>query len=132
MLQDYLEKINTLSRRKKPPNKMILTTLFDDEKYVVDDENQSITIGRNEANQIVMPDGRVSKLHCRIDYFHKKGFQVTDYSRNGTFVCNEEITNIIHMVDKSGMVQIPKGSIFLGIHPRSGFNSTKISFECVW
>jgi pSer/pThr/pTyr-binding forkhead associated (FHA) protein len=129
MLQDYLEKINSLSRKQKLPQKLIITSLFDDERYIVDEENTSITIGRNEANQIVMPDGRVSKLHCRLDFLAGKGFQITDYSRNGTFVCNEEVTNIVHMANKSGMIQIPKGNIFLGIHPRSGFNTTKLSFE---
>ena len=109
---------------------MTLVTLFDREQYIVDQGRRSITVGRNESNDIVIPDGRVSKLHCRIDYHEGKGFHITDYSRNGTFICNSELTNIIHLLNRTGWFQIPAGHIFLGIHPRSGFNSTKIEFTC--
>ena len=129
-VKSYLKKILPTSAQKKAPESMSLITSFDDEKYVVDGTRRSMTIGRNESNDIVIPDGRVSKLHCRIDYVEGKGFHVTDFSRNGTFICNPELTNIIHLANKSGWFQIPDGNIYLGIHPRSGFNSTKIRFTC--
>lgn len=126
----YLDKLWPSVIRRKAPVSMTLTTLFDSERYIVDQSRRSITIGRNESNDIVIPDGRVSKLHCRIDYEEGKGFHITDYSRNGTFICNAELTNIVHLARKSGWFQIPVGHLFLGIHPRSGFSSTKIEFNC--
>lgn len=128
--KNYLDKFRQKSVSRKAPASMILTTLFDNERYIVDQSRRSLTIGRNESNDIVIPDGRVSKLHCRIDYEEGKGFHITDYSRNGTFICNPELTNIIHLANKSGWFQILEGNLFLGIHPRSGFNSTKIEFSC--
>ena len=126
----YLDKFRRRSVHREAPVSMTLTTLFDNERYTVDQSRRSVTIGRNEFNDIVIPDGRVSKLHCRIDYEEGKGFNITDYSRNGTFICNTELTNIIHLTNKSGWFQIPAGHLFLGIHPRSGFNTTKIEFNC--
>ena len=130
-LKSYLDKLLPASIRHKAPVSMTLMTLFDSERYIVDESRRSITIGRNESNDIVIPDGRVSKLHCRIDYEEGKGFHITDYSRNGTFICNTELTNIVHLANKAGWFQIPAGHLFLGIHPRSGFNSTKIEFSCM-
>ena len=129
-LKACLEKLLPASMRHKAPVSMTLVTLFDSEKYIVDHSRRSITIGRNESNDIVIPDGRVSKLHCRIDYEEGKGFHITDYSRNGTFICNTALTNIIHLASQSGWFQIPTGHLYLGIHPRSGFNTTKIEFKC--
>lgn len=129
-LKSYLDKLRRKTASRRAPVTMTLVTLFDSERYIVDQSRCSITIGRNESNDIVIPDGRVSKIHCRIDYEEGKGFQITDYSRNGTFICNIELTNIIHLDNKSGWFQIPAGHLFLGIHPRSGFNSTKIEFNC--
>lgn len=126
----YLDKFLPATVRQKVPASMTFMTLFDREKYIVDKTKRSLTIGRIESNDIVIPDGRVSKLHCRIDYEEGKGFQITDYSRNGTFICNTELTNIIHLANKSGWFQIPAGHLYLGIHPRSGFNTTRIEFNC--
>jgi hypothetical protein len=130
-IKTYLNKFLPASLGQKAPVSMTLVTLFDREKYIVDQGKRSLTIGRNESNDIVIPDGRVSKLHCRIDYEEGKGFHITDYSRNGTFICNTELTNIVHLANKAGWFQIPAGHLFLGIHPRSGFNSTKIEFICM-
>ena len=129
-VKEYLKKFLPASDSIKAPESMTLVTRFDQEKYIIDISRRSVTIGRNETNDVVIPDGRVSKLHCRIDFEEGRGFNITDYSRNGTFICNPEKTNIIHLSKKTGWFQIPRGQIYLGIHPRSGINSTTMEFTC--
>ncbi|MBI3271651.1 MAG: SpoIIE family protein phosphatase [Planctomycetes bacterium] len=49
-------------------------------------QGQSLTLGRSDAANVVLPDGKVSRVHCKID-FDGQGCQVEDMdSRNGTFV----------------------------------------------
>lgn len=47
---------------------------------------QAVTIGRSDASNIILPDGKISRVHCRIA-FDGKTCRIDDMdSRNGTFV----------------------------------------------
>ena len=116
--------------RQKPFACINLVTLFDKERYTVDRGVPSITIGRNETNTIVIPDERISRLHCRIDYQEGIGLQITDYSKNGTWITDPELKSVIYLLNKSGWFQINQGYIFLGLPPAGGFNMTRIQFFC--
>ena len=49
------------------------------------DEGQ-ITIGRQSTNQISLPSGKVSKLHCVIEVYGESVIVLDQNSSNGTFV----------------------------------------------
>lgn len=54
---------------------------------------QWITIGRSDASNIILPDGKISRVHCKID-FDGKICKIEDMdSRNGTFVNAIRIKN---------------------------------------
>ncbi len=54
---------------------------------------QWITIGRSDASNIILPDGKISRVHCKID-FDGKLCKIEDMdSRNGTFVNSIRIKN---------------------------------------
>ncbi|MCH7696510.1 MAG: FHA domain-containing protein [Proteobacteria bacterium] len=127
-LQNYINGFKKIIGKETKPSSMSLITSFDKEKYTVDEMNLFATIGRDEKNTIVMPDERVSKLHCRIDYQEGTGFHITDYSRNGTFICDTDFKSIIHLSNKSGFIQINQGYLYIGLPPSKGFEMTKIQF----
>jgi len=53
--------------------------------YYIDRDNPTITLGRQEANDIVVDDVIASRMHARIEY-HRGKFTLTDQSTNGTYV----------------------------------------------
>lgn len=64
-------------------------------KEVALQSDRSLTIGRKESNDIVLPNLGVSGLHARIDAIAQQ-FTLTDVgSTNGTFVNRELITTRI-------------------------------------
>jgi pSer/pThr/pTyr-binding forkhead associated (FHA) protein len=119
-----------LLHKQEPFTCVNLITLYDKERYTVNRETPSITIGRIENNKIVIPDERVSRLHCRIDYSEGIGVQITDYSKNGTWITDSDLKSEIYLLNKSGWFQISQGYIFLGLPPASGLNMTRIQFFC--
>lgn len=119
-----------LLHKQDPFTCVNLITLYDKEHYSVNRDMPSITIGRIENNKIIIPDERVSRLHCRIDYTEGIGVQITDYSKNGTWITDSDLTSEIYLLNKSGWFQINQGYIFLGLPPASGLNMTRIQFFC--
>lgn len=80
-------------------------------EYLFDKE--SMAIGRDEANDIVIDNLAVSSLHARID---KAGetFIVTDLqSTNGTFVNNKQITS--HKLQHKDKIVIGKHLLFFAL-----------------
>ncbi len=53
--------------------------------YYIDRDNPSITLGRQEASDVVVNDVIASRLHARIEY-HRGKFTLIDQSTNGTYV----------------------------------------------
>ena len=76
-------------------------------------DKESMAIGRDEANDIVIDNLAVSSLHARID---KAGetYIVTDLqSTNGTFVNNEQITS--HKLQHKDKIVIGKHLLFFAL-----------------
>lgn len=76
-------------------------------------DKESMAIGRDEANDIVIDNLAVSSLHARID---KAGetFIVTDLqSTNGTFVNNKQITS--HKLQHKDKIVIGKHLLFFAL-----------------
>jgi pSer/pThr/pTyr-binding forkhead associated (FHA) protein len=57
------------------------------------DSNETLTIGRTLDNNIVIPSGYVSRLHCRIDHGHylSDGSADGTPSKNGTYVNGKKL-----------------------------------------
>lgn len=57
--------------------------------------NKKITIGRGTENDIILTDGRISRLHCMITPLKKSMVISDNYSRNGTKINRRgEILNV--------------------------------------
>ena len=52
---------------------------------------ESYTIGRNSVNKVVVPDIRLSKVHCKIFRDSEGIIWIEDMSSNGTFIEDEKI-----------------------------------------
>ena len=68
-----------------------LTTLGAEERRTIVLESGSVTLGRDEGNQVVLDDAAVSRVHARVDCTDG-GVSITDLgSRNGTLVNGERV-----------------------------------------
>jgi adenylate cyclase len=90
-----------MSRQKPPENRHLrLDLLIDNKIIVVDNQKQSVSIGRQGYNDIVIDYSWISRTHAYIEY--RKGvFMVVDKSSNGTFVYPDEAKPIcINMAER--------------------------------
>ncbi len=53
--------------------------------YYIDRDNPTLTLGRQESNDVVVNDVIASRMHARIEY-HRGRFTLIDQSTNGTYV----------------------------------------------
>ncbi len=52
---------------------------------------ETLKIGRDTSNDLVLPDARVSRFHCRLTYLAEEGkYQIVDTSSNGSFANGRE------------------------------------------
>jgi class 3 adenylate cyclase len=88
-------------------------------------QKPSITIGRQEHNDLTIDDTLVSRTHCRIEY-HKGKFIFTDCSSNGSYIHNEGGYTVFIHNDES--VLGDKGFISLG-HDRTDNSALLIQYS---
>lgn len=68
-------------------------------KERIDFDEEAISIGRVQGNQVVLPRGNVSKQHCKIEYSGGE-FKLTDLnSTNGTYVNGRKISETAIVVE---------------------------------
>lgn len=84
---------------------------FQGQQISVDQDHPSATLGRQEHNDVVVNDGRVSRSHARIEYRRGK-FILIDQSTNGTFVLLQGKKNISLKRDEAPL--LGSGIISLG------------------
>jgi len=60
-----------------------------DRELVLEDARRSVTMGRADDNDLVVPGHLISRLHARIEMARNK-FLLVDQSMNGTFVTSSE------------------------------------------
>jgi pSer/pThr/pTyr-binding forkhead associated (FHA) protein len=77
----------------------------------VDQNRPSVTLGRQNHNDVVVNDGRVSRSHARIEYRRGK-FILIDQSTNGTFALIQGKKSVTLRRDEASL--LGKGIIGLG------------------
>jgi len=94
------------------------------DRWEVHGDRSSISIGRSEENDIVLPDFRVSRRHARIRLRRGK-FVLHDESANGTLVVTDDGERIpLHREDLT-----LQGSGRLGVNPGDGGDELPIRFS---
>ena len=83
----------------------------------VSQQHPTVTIGRGEQNELVVPNDIVSRLHARIEYRNGR-FSFTDQSTNGSYVING--AGLAHQVRRDSVVLTGSGAISLGQEPGPG------------
>jgi class 3 adenylate cyclase len=84
---------------------------YHDQTVKVDESQPSITLGRQNHNDVVVNDNRVSRTHARIEYRRGK-FVLIDQSTNGTYALIQGKKNIVVKRDEATL--IGHGIIALG------------------
>jgi class 3 adenylate cyclase len=74
----------------------------------------AFTVGRDERNDVVIPETIVSRYHARVEYRNER-FVLTDQSANGTFVAPDEGTATF--VHRDSVLLSGKGMLGLGAQP---------------
>lgn len=109
------------TKPSKPPKRLKLT--YAGREFWLEDKSESIRLGRDPANDIVIADRRASRLHATI---HRRGefFVLHDVSTNGTYVA---LNGAEQLVKQNELVLSNRGSI---IFARGGGDpSEAIQFE---
>ncbi len=81
----------------------------------------AFTVGRDERNDVVIPETIVSRYHARVEYRNER-FVLTDQSANGTFVVPEEGKGTF--VHRDSVLLSGKGMLGLGAQPEPGLPIT--------
>ncbi len=74
--------------KPKPPSQPEMEIRLGDQVILVSQTRPSVTMGRQEHNDIEVIDTRVSRSHARVE-FRKGKFYIIDHSTNGTYVLVE-------------------------------------------
>lgn len=83
-------------------------------KKRVEFDEESITVGRVQGNQVILPRGNVSKQHCKVEYRGGE-FRLSDIgSTNGTYVNGRRISAVT-IVQPGDKVYV--GEFILGFEP---------------
>jgi class 3 adenylate cyclase len=87
---DNLERtdVNLLVSRVLPADAGSMVVLLGDKRLRVDRWRPLITLGRDEASDMAVPDRYASRRHCSIRLV-RSNFYVVDHSVNGTYVTND-------------------------------------------
>ncbi len=89
----------------------MLLLRYQDQEIQLQEEGQTVLLGRDTQNDLVVDDQFASRQHARVEYRHDK-FTLIDQSTNGTFVLTDE-GEAIH-VRREKLVLQRAGQISLG------------------
>ena len=94
----------------KPASKQRLELIFNDTTFEVSDTHPVATLGRQDQNDVVVNDSRVSRFHARIEY-RKEKYILIDQSTNGTYVAEHGMDAVLLMrdeiqLDGSGVIDL--------------------------
>jgi adenylate cyclase len=88
-----------------------LRVLYQGQELILADNQQQITIGRSDDNDLVVKGNLISRTHCRIE-MSKDKFILVDQSTNGTFVVTRHREELF--VRRDSMQLSGEGVIGLG------------------
>lgn len=88
--------LTALAAREMPANApaATLTVAYGTRELALGPEKTSISLGRDAANELVIPDKMASRVHCKIEY-RRGNFFLVDQSTNGTYVKLEGDAEIV-------------------------------------
>jgi adenylate cyclase len=97
-------------------NQWVLKVTYDGESFTVE-AGSEVRIGRDKANQVVVPSEHASRQHARL--FGREGnFVIADSSSNGTFVMVEGNTRELRLRREEAIIG-ERGAIGLGASTHS-------------
>jgi adenylate cyclase len=118
ILWDSADATATLSAQFMPPRiPQRLRLLYRGSEVVVDAARPTISIGRDEANDVVIDARNASRVHARVEWRRDK-FVLVDVSTNGTFVASE--TGDETRLRREELILDGDGSIAFGHSHRGG------------
>lgn len=88
-----------------------LRVLYQGQELILADNQQQITIGRADDNDLVVKGNLISRTHCRIE-MSKDKFMLVDQSTNGTFVVTRHLEELF--VRRDSMQLSGEGVVGLG------------------
>jgi hypothetical protein len=88
----------------KPLNKKRLELIFNHTSFEVSDTHPVAMLGRQDQNDIIVNDSRVSRFHARIEYRKDKYF-VIDQSTNGTYVAEHGMDAVLLVRDEIQLIE---------------------------
>lgn len=94
-------------------------------RLTVDGPAGTLTIGRVDGNDLMVPDGAVSRRHATIEA-RQGGFHISDISTNGTYVQNDGRTPLL--LKRERLQLTGSGTISLGRAP-GGNEDNLVRFE---
>jgi adenylate cyclase len=105
--------LTALAARKAPASmpEPTLTLTYGTQTVQLGTEQKSASLGRDAANELVVPDKMASRVHCKIEYRRGKFFLV-DQSTNGTYVTVDGDSEL--MLKREQIMLRGRGVICLG------------------
>ena len=89
---------------------------FGGQDFLVDESNPSLSFGRVDGNDVVVPTDLTSRQHAEIEY-RRGRFRITDNSSNGTTVVQDNGTSTT--LRRDGHILNDSGQICLGGTPEN-------------
>jgi class 3 adenylate cyclase len=124
--QDAEEDLTAVATRWKPlPARIVLR--HGTKEVVLDESTATITLGREDHNDIVIADRKASRLHARIERRRDK-FVIADQSSNGTFVTVDGESEI--MLRREELILRGRGYVTFG-HAYLDDPTEFVAFSCV-
>jgi len=124
--QDAEEDLTAVATRWKPlPARIVLR--HGTKEIVLDESTATITLGREDHNDIVIADRKASRLHARIERRRDK-FVIADQSSNGTFVTVDGESEI--MLRREELILRGRGYVTFG-HAYLDDPTEFLAFSCV-
>ena len=112
----------------KPASKQRLELIFNDTTFEVSDTHPVATLGRQDQNDVVVNDSRVSRFHARIEY-RKEKYILIDQSTNGTYVAEHGMDAVLLMRDE---IQLDGSGVIDLCNEGTALSPTAIHYTVTW
>ncbi len=100
---------------------------YGDRKFEMDEARPTLTVGRIDQHDVVVPTDYTSRLHAEMEFAHGR-FRITDMSANGTLVIRDD--GRIITLRREHLTLEGSGRICFGGTPEDNPNGV-IEFRCI-